>query len=269
MRLVLYSMDDIAGANIARILQERFGFLPTGEEYLGQQIYQKGDTLLFGTKSSVRNLQEIPYKPDVCIVASRHRSESGKPTLTCHPTGNFGQAALGGAEGALQIAPACHLRQVMLGLRSNQNMYGLVHEVSLEVTHHGPTNLPFPLMYAEVGSAEAQWRDENACQAVAKAIHDVLFCPLEDVPSAIGFGGPHYAPNFNLVIDNYAIGHIMPKHAIDNLSRQMVLQMLEKTVPKPNVAVIDWKGLKGADRDRLIKILDELGIKWVRTSDLK
>jgi D-aminoacyl-tRNA deacylase len=269
MRLILYSMDDLAGSNIARLLINRYNFSTNGEYYYGSPIYQKKDVLLFGTHSSVRDLEALPFNPDVCLVASRHRSESGKPTLTCHPTGNYGRADLGGKDGTLQLTHAHYLRQCLLLLRSVNEKYGLGYEVSMEVTHHGPTGLPFPLLYVEVGSTKEQWSDENACNAVAETIYEALFLGAEVKPSAVGFGGPHYAPNFNEVSSHYAVGHIMPKHAVEYLTKTMVQEMFEKTAPRPDVAIIDWKGLKGAEKDVLQAILDELGINWVKTSELK
>ncbi len=269
MRLILYSTDDTAGANIARMLSDRHGYEKTGEKINGMPVCAKGETLLIGSQTNVKDLSEFPLKPDVCIVASRHRSESGQPTLTCHPTGNFGKAELGGKESKLQTTEARYLSQSLKNLKKAKEKYDLGYDVTMEVTHHGPTDLPFPLLYVEVGSTPTQWNDENACNAAAEAINETISAPPEDKPATIGFGGPHYAPNFNKVAENYAIGHIMPKHATQNLTKTMVQQMIEKTVPRPETAIIDWKGLKGAERETLLDILKEVGLKPAKTSELK
>jgi D-aminoacyl-tRNA deacylase len=269
MKLILYSMDDLAGSNISRMLIRKYGFTDSGEYYLGSPIYRRGDVLLFGTHSSVRDLDNIPLNPEVCVVASRHRSESGTPTLTCHPTGNWGKAELGGQDGTLQLTDARYLRQSLLNLQKVREKYGLKYEVSMEVTHHGPTALPFPLLYVEVGSTQKEWSDEDACNAAAEAIHDTVFNKPDPKPSAIGFGGPHYAPNFNAAATNHAIGHIMPKHAVENMTKTMVAQMIEKTQPRPTLALVDWKGLKGAEKAALQEILDEIGFPWAKTSQHK
>jgi D-aminoacyl-tRNA deacylase len=268
MKLILYSMDDLAGANIAKKILER-GFEATCDSFEGATIYKKGDILLFGTKTNVKDLKYLPYKPDVCVVASRHKSESGKPTLTCHPTGNFSKAELGGEPGRLQPTNAQYLRQSLILLQEQQKKHGLPYEVSMEVTHHGPTELPFPLLYVEVGSSEEQWKDEKACLAVAEVIWEIMSKGVEDTPPAIGFGGPHYAPNFNQAAKKYAIGHIMPKHHTENLDKAAVEEMLDKTLPRPDTAILDWKGLKGAEKTALQDILGGLGVKIIRTSELK
>jgi D-aminoacyl-tRNA deacylase len=269
MKLILYSHDDLAGCNIARLIVNEYGFGESGEYCYGSPIYKRGDILLIGTHSSVRDLTELPYQPEVCIVASRHKSESGKPTLTCHPTGNYGAAEMGGADGRLQLTDALILRQTLEKLREKKAEHSLEYEVSLEVTHHGPTDLPFPLLYAEVGSSEKQWVDEVALDAVAETIYEVLKNGVEERRSAIGFGGPHYAPNFNGLVEDMATGHIMPKYAIEHLTKPMVAQMMEKTRPNPEVAVVDWKGLRGGDKGALTGILDELSVEWVKSSDVK
>lgn len=269
MKLILYSLDDLAGSNIARAIANQYNFIESGEFYYGSPIYRRGDVLLLGTHSSVRDLAELPLKPEVAVVASRHKSDSGKPTLTCHATGNFGQAQMGGQDNAIQLTNALYLRQSLLLLREMREKYRLPHEVSMEVTHHGPTGLGFPLLYVEVGSDKTQWMNQQACHAVAEAIYEILFHGVEEKSSAIGFGGPHYAPNFNQVVGNYAVGHIMSKHAVEYLSRSMVEEMIDKTLPKPKMAAVDWKGLKSKDKGKLTEILDEVGINWIKTSEMK
>ena len=50
------------------------------------------------------------------VVASRHTSRSGAPTLTVHATGNFGEAVYGGHPRELQRVIANPLRNVYLEL---------------------------------------------------------------------------------------------------------------------------------------------------------
>jgi D-aminoacyl-tRNA deacylase len=268
VKLILYSLDDVAGCNIAKAIREGHGFTDTGGLCLGERVFGRGDVLLVGSRANIKDISDFPLKPEVCLVASRHKSESGKPTLTCHPTGNFRKAELGGQDGLLQLTDARYLRASLLSLRRKKDEYGLEHEVSMEVTHHGPSSLPFPLLYVEVGSAPPQWEDMRACKAAAEAIWEVV-SGVEDRPSAIGFGGPHYAPNFNPLAGVYAIGHIMPKYAEESLSDEMVAQMLEKTRPRPQLAIVDWKGFRGESKDKLKTIAERLGLKLERSSDLK
>ncbi|MFH1403166.1 MAG: D-aminoacyl-tRNA deacylase [Candidatus Altiarchaeota archaeon] len=267
MKLIAYSMDDIAGSNVAEVLRDGFGFIERGEEHDGVRICGRDDTLLVASRENITRIESFgSLHPEVCVVVSRHRSESGTPTLTSHVTGNFGSADVGGEPGRLSIAPALYLRKSLEYLRLNQ-VEG--YEVSLEVTHHGPTRLPFPLLYVEVGSSEEQWNDMDACTAVAEVADALVSLPVEEVPSAIGFGGPHYAPNFNDVVKTVALGHIAPKYALEYVDIAMVEQMVERTVPRPELAVLDWKGMRGEEKKRVTGLLDELGLGWEKSSELK
>jgi D-aminoacyl-tRNA deacylase len=268
MKLIAYSRGDVAGDNIARILQKDFGFSESDMSFDGVPIRERDGVLLVESKESILHRSEFGgLNPGILVVASRHRSESGEPTLTCHVTGNFGGADFGGLPGRLSIAPALYLREALIGLR--EKAAGLDYQISLEVTHHGPSELPFPIVFVEVGSTEKQWRDDSACQVVAFVISDLVSRESKKVPVGIGFGGPHYAPNFTEVVENVALGHIMPKYATEFLSRAMVEQMISRTVPKPEFAVLDWKGLRSEEKKAVTEILEEIGLPSKRTSELK
>ncbi|MBU0615902.1 MAG: hypothetical protein KJ601_07455, partial [Nanoarchaeota archaeon] len=63
------------------------------------------------------------------------------------------------------------------------------------------------------------------------------------------------------------IGHICPKYILPSLTKDMIEQAINKTLPKPSFAVLDWKGL-GKDKSRLIEILKELNIEIKRSDQL-
>ena len=276
-KLVVFSKKDIAGTNIVKILMDKFNFVKTDEIFDDNPIYEKDDISIVGCRNDAIHLKYLNvFKPEICVFASRHKSESEKPTLTCHSPGNFSTAEAGGNERELSIAPALYLHKAMNLLK----IYGgsLPHngyDISFEVTHHGPTNLSFPVIFVEVGSSEKQWNDNSACEVVSCVIYEILTNKIQDVqdvqevkiPTAIGFGGPHYAPNFTKISDKIATGHIAPKYAVDFLNKEMIEQMINKTIPKPDFAVLDWKGLRGSERRNIIKILDDLGVEWKKTSD--
>lgn len=236
-RTVLYSKKDKAGANIAGILRERFGVRPVSCEV--DVLYLEDAGIL-------------PPGTDLCIVASKHKSLSGTPTLTVHSPGNFGAAKAGGRAGELAIAPALFLREALLHIiRKKPDGY----EAGLEVTHHGPTSLPFPVMFVEVGSTIKEWNDPLACSVAAETISGLFNKEPLSVPAAIGFGGGHYCRKFSLVRD-YALGHICPKYALRQLGSGIVDQMIEKTLPRPQAALVEKKGL-GVEKKRITGILEE------------
>lgn len=243
LKKIMFSAGDEAGRNIAGILSR--DFLLSVYEFCGEIIY-------------------LDYVPDflrdvgLCIVASRHKSMSGIPTLTVHSPGNFGVAEAGGVDRMLGVAPALYLRSALKELKA-ANVSGF--EVCFEVTHHGPTVLSCPVVFVEVGSCERDWSNVEACRAAAEAIKKIYESEPEDVPSAVGFGGGHYARKFSLV-DDYALGHICPKYALKCLDLELVKQMVEKTFPRPSTALVEKKGL-GGEKSRVAGLLSEAGLEVV------
>jgi D-aminoacyl-tRNA deacylase len=238
-KTVIFSNKDNAGSNIASILKEEHGIKAL--EYDKEILHMDGNIDLSDTS--------------LCIVASRHKSESGTPTLTAHSPGNYGLAQAGGREWELGYAPALYLRKAALLLQDNKKDG---YESCLEATHHGPTGFPFPMMFLEVGSCEKEWNDQSACRVAAGIIAVLVSSDPEDAPAAIGFGGGHYCRKFSMVSD-YAIGHICPKYNLANLDAAMLEQMISKTVPEPSYALVEKKGM-GSEKERIRKILAGTGL---------
>lgn len=244
-KIVLYYLGDAAGGNIARILEEDKGV------------------------DSIRSEESILYleklggiEADVCIVASKHASGSGKPSLTCHSPGNFGSADMGGRDRTLAISPALYLRHALISMKEIGGERKPRYEVSFEATHHGPTELVFPVIFVEVGSTQKEWGDLGACAVAADVIADLVQGEPEDAPVAVGFGGGHYCRKFS-GIEDYAIGHICPKYNLCNLDEKLIKEMISKTTPEPEYALIEWKGM-GGEKSRILKLLNETGLEIKR-----
>jgi D-aminoacyl-tRNA deacylase len=122
-----------------------------------------------------------------------------------------------------------------------------------------------PLVFIELGSTEEYWVHKEGARAVAAAIMESVSTPL-NVDSVIGFGGTHYASKFNrLVLEkDYNMGHMAPKYAVDNLTVDVVKQMISRTAGNVTCAIIDWKGLNAENKAHLFPILEELGLEIVR-----
>ena len=211
--------------------------------------------------SPIVELTEIPnLKADLFIVASTHKSASGKPSLTAHSPGNFGsnkfeEGDLGGEPRQLSVAPGPYIGEAVRKFHEIREREGLAYDVSLEVTHHGPT-FRLPIVFVEVGSSEKEWRDTKAIRAAVEVIEHLLDWEHEG-DAAIGAGGPHYAPNFTRrVLQGENFGHICPKYALKDLDREMFSQMVERTWPPPDRVLLDWKGLS-SHRARVVKMAEE------------
>lgn len=249
MRIILYSHQDTAGKNIAKFLNKNL--------------------TIFGIEEKVINLKDLPPEIynniDLIIVASKHRSESALPTFCVHSPGNFNDAKYGGNEKTLSIAPALYMREAIIEFKKQQEQQTSQYDITLEATHHGPT-LNFPIMFVEVGSSEEQWNDLSACETasnVIKKICDKETCNKnkKSIKVAIGIGGNHYADKFTKILlnEDIAFGHIMPKY---NFNEEMIEQMILKTIPRPEFALIDWNGLNSEQRNKAIKKLEEINLEW-------
>lgn len=261
MKLIFYYSQDIAGKNIAKFLNERKEELKAHNA----EIFELNESIPFIKKIPEEILNYVESKNekiDVIIVASRHKSASKLPTLCVHSTGNFNDAELGGNKNELSISHAIYIRKTLIELYKEKEEKRLNYDVTLEVTHHGPT-INFPIIFIEIGSSEEQWNDLKACKIVSNVIENLCkYNPEEKFQVTIGIGGNHYASNFTKKLiekENIAIGHIMPKY---NFNENMIQKMIEMTIPKPNFVLIDWNGLKGEQKRKAIEILERLKIRY-------
>lgn len=253
MKFILYSSLDIAGKNIGKFLREK--------KLNEAKIFELNESIVYIKNLPSEILKEFK-EGDIIIVASRHKSESKIPTFTAHTPGNFNEAKLGGKEKCLSISPALYLRKAIIELKKENEKHQKDYQVTLEVTHHGPT-LDFPIMFIEVGSSEEQWNDLNACKIVVDVIENLCNYKPENegIKVMIGIGGTHYAPNFTmkLLSENIAVGHIMPKY---NFNENLIIEMIKKTIPRPNLALFDWKGLNSDQKKKALTILNKEKIEW-------
>jgi D-aminoacyl-tRNA deacylase len=238
---VIVSKADPAGMNIASFLE---GNLPHG-----MRLH-----FIEGNQCFADSVDEI--RADAFVFASKHRSESGKPTLTVHAPGNWGKAELGGKDRTLVPTNAALIKNYLAGLQKQKESLSLPFEVSLECTHHGPF-LSTPSVFIELGSSDAQWGNKKAGEAIAEVI---LHCTSTagNFKPAIALGGGHYCPDFTKLVlrTNYALGHICPQYALQNFDAEMLERALAATIPKPEAVILDWKGLKG-EKERISELLSK------------
>jgi D-aminoacyl-tRNA deacylase len=223
-----------------------------------KQLGEVEDVLV--CESSIVELKELTrVRNRLILVASPHSSSAGVMSLSIHSPGNFGKAKVGGAPRKLSIAPAVYLGEGLRKFKEIKEREGLEHVVTLEVTHHGPT-LDLPIVFVELGSDEKGWASVGGAKAAAEVIRHLL--DLEPSGEAlVGVGGPHYAPSFTkLTLSGRNFGHICPKYALPNLDGEMLVQMVEKTTPRPEKLVIEWKGVPGRYRENIIRVAEEMGL---------
>jgi D-aminoacyl-tRNA deacylase len=264
--LIIASKRDLAAQNIARELLRLKHFQPIPGT--SGNLYRQGDVFLkhVDTDGIHTNSLDVDFTVDAVIFASRHRSESGEPTLTVHWPGNpTSQAEFGGNPKSLSLADPPRLRAALLGLHETHEARKLDYRVSLEATHHGPTELGVSTLFVEIGSTEKEWNDCQAAGAVGEAIWRAATDPVPG-RNAVGFGGGHYCNKQSLAIreDGYAFGHILSKYFFEEYDEEIVRMAFKRTMGECRTAVIDWKGVRGPDRAKLLQTLGVMGIEVVR-----
>lgn len=263
---IAYSKLNIAGTVIVEELK-KLAFTPQFP------IIELKKETLYSDDLDVKNYPELK-NIDFIVFASTHRSEKGKPSLSVHAPGNWRGADLGGhAYKACKTSSNVEkylFQELSKNYIENKKELEEEYEVTLEVTHHGPL-IDFPCCFIELGSSVKQWNDRKAASIVAKTILSLeKYNDNIEFISAIGIGGPHYAPNFNKIQlgSEYAIGHIIPEHALP-LTEQMIKEAEEKTIEQVKVVLIDWKGCgKSEERQKVIDLLKHFGYNIKRTSEV-
>jgi len=172
----------------------------------------------------------------------------------------------------LCVAPVNFLKEALLHL---EQLNTIGYDVVTECTHHGPY-LEKPILYIEIGATETEWRDSRAGKIIAQVVEHLVKNADEinsrQCVSAVAIGGLHTMPNFKKVIlgSDVAIGHCCPKYMLEYLDIDLLLQAVDKSVPKSRLIVIDWKGL-GPHKQKITELCDQLveenGVEVKRTKE--
>ena len=261
----------MASLNIAKQILNHYSFKKTTESFHGNPIYiaevnDKKVELVSLKEEPVyaQNITEAFPSPELIVFISRHSSASGTPTLSVHTPGNLGEAKLGGLPRRVSISPANAMRDALETMMRFKEEMQLSYEVCYECTHHGPS-LNVPTMFVELGSSLKQWGDLKAAEVVAHAAMKAISkFGGSQAKALLGIGGPHYNEKFTrMTLENeVAFGHIIPKYAISSIDLEILRQCVERTLEKVELAVLDWKGIRGEDKSKLVEMLKEIGLRF-------
>ena len=275
---IICSAPDLASQNIKTHLlklrewktlelPENSGFLAALESSDGKFRLVEIEELHVFQDRLDKKLNDAGLPASIIIFASKHRSKEEINSLTVHCTGNPSEEAkLGGRPKELAVSSPPAMKSILKEMKRLAEEKNLKYEVTLEVTHHGPTEISTPSLYAEIGSTEKQWKDPDAGEVVAKAI---LAVSLNRVPVALGFGGGHYATRqTGLLLETWiSFGHNFPKYQLDFVDEALIRQAVEKSGAE--FAYFDRKSMKSEDKNRISEILDKLGLMVLKESEIR
>ena len=257
MELLVAYRDDPAGYNMAKFLSQEM--TQDGEIYRGKYY----DLLIISTPAISADWLEEKYDYDGFVFLSKHAAESGVLALTCHSTGNFSEAKFGGNDRQIAIPHPYVQKEYLQTLWKNKSQFS-DFQITIEATHHGPTALTKPAIFIEIGTTEKQWTDVSLCNSVAVLVHSVMTKNIKPSPVAICFGGTHYPDKFTkeLLEGKFALGTVVPKHALDNLDEDLFLHILKQN-KMAKTALLDWGGL-GSNKQKLINFLNNTDLEIVK-----
>ena len=233
------------------------------------------------------------------IFPSRHVAASGQPSLTLHPIGvphlPMEEQGPYGGHGGQAPPPSTRLASwwKMLLEQAPKDASVKDFDLSLEVTHHGPT-VNVPCLFIEVGSTEATWGHEGASRVLANIMREGLLHAPEDAWNEakhagelvlVTLGGGHYAPRANQLaaLDGVWLGHMLATYAlpfeqrgdgeITGTWKQSILAALEATrLSFPGgelICSMDKKAFRGWQRQAIRDLLEEEGIPLLTTKQIK
>ena len=273
MRLLVCSLEDRASINIKDALLSE-GKWTRSEEICGLPTLRMDDMIMVtiqGPNISADGIDDlvadiIGRQLDDVIFLSRHRAASRRPSLTVHPIGNWGIAALGGRDGDLVNAAPDIMTSLLRKMKVQAK--DIPFEVTFEVTHHGPY-IKTPALFIEIGSDESMWENMDAANVLAKS----LICPnMQCYPHVIGIGGGHYAPRYTdmALSKKVSFGHMIPSYAMGCNGAISTYEMISMALEKScsSLAYIHKGSINEAEEANIEKIVKELGAEVIRGSDL-
>ncbi|MBM3910307.1 MAG: D-tyrosyl-tRNA(Tyr) deacylase [Thaumarchaeota archaeon] len=257
MQLLVAYNKDPAGNNMANFISK--DMKKDGDIFRGQKF----DLVIIPTPVISADWLEEKYAYDGFVFLSKHAAESQVLALTAHSTGNFSDANFGGLERQVAIPHPYIQKSYIQSLWNKKNIFS-GFEITIEATHHGPTSLNKPALFIEIGTSEKQWTDTKLCDSVAKIVVDVMNNEQKVSPVALCFGGTHYPEKFTqeLVNGEYALGTVVPKHALEFLDEDLFSHILKRNY-MAKAALFDWGGL-GKYKQKVLQLVETTDLEVIK-----
>jgi D-aminoacyl-tRNA deacylase len=257
MQLLVSYQFDPAGSNMASFISKQMK--KEDEIYCGNDF----DLVIIPTPVISADWLEEKYHYDGYVFLSKHASESGTLALTCHSTGNFGDAMFGGLPRQVAI-PHPHLQKSYMKRLWEERDNFSKFDITIEATHHGPTALSKPTLFIEIGTTEKEWTNKKLCESVAKIIRTEMSGPQKKYDVAICFGGTHYPDKFNkeLIEGDFALGTVIPKHGLDDLDTSLFNHVVKRN-SEAKFALVDWSGL-GKNKQKIAEMIDSTDLEMIK-----
>ena len=257
MDLLVAYKNDPAGNNMAEELSQDL------EKKNGVFRGEKFDVLITTSPVISADWLEKKFDYDGYVFLSKHAAESGTLALTCHSTGNFDVAKFGGNSQQVAIPFPSFQKTYLQNLWKNRTDFP-DFQITIEATHHGPTDLNKPSIFIEIGTTQKQWNDVELCNSIAQIVKKTFENPLQQFPFAVCFGGTHYSQKFTneIIKGKFALGTVIPKHALEFLKESLFQHIIERNIGA-QVALLDWNSL-GKNKQKVVELLSTTKLKVIK-----
>ena len=283
--VIISSTQDTASTNIKKGLLSQSNWEEKGQ-FLNKTYYKSLDfsdlfLITIQDKTIIHEQLEqeikthLEIEPTKAIFISRHRSKSGKPSLTTHPIGNFDEAKFGGRSQTVSPTLPYHMTELLRIINEKRLQASLPQKVCFEVTHHGPY-MSIPTLFTEVGSTEEEWIKQKPANVIASSVltlldrFDDITEKSSDIPVLLGVGGGHYAPRFTDVAleKQVAFSHMIPSYHLDQgaITSDIFKKVIETSGPLHGV-YLHRKALKKSQQTMIKQWCEEVNLPVVSSND--
>ena len=278
MNLIIASEADTASINLRDRLLEMSDWVESGsfdnnemwtisKDYgdfcrKGTQLITIQELHIYAEEIDKKWQQENDKEIENIIFLSRHKAASGRPSLTVHPIGNWGNADYGGKEAEVSGATPGWMTGLLLKIRENR-IDG--YDVCFEATHHGPF-LQTPTMFLEIGSSESEWEKKEPARALIKSLLELKHA---DGIKVIGIGGGHYTPRFTEAAFSHQVcfGHMVANYGVSVLTSTLIKKAINSS--EAEGIYFHRKGMKKSEYRKWKLWAEENQIKIYNQTDYK
>ena len=278
MNLIIASEADTASINLRDRLLEMSDWVESGsfdnnemwtisKDYgdfcrKGTQLITIQELHIYAEEIDKKWQQQNNKEIENVIFLSRHKAASGRPSLTVHPIGNWGNADYGGKEAEVSGATPGWMTGLLLKIRENR-IDG--YDVCFEATHHGPF-LQTPTMFLEIGSSESEWEKKEPARALIKSLLELKHA---DGIKVIGIGGGHYTPRFTEAAFSHQVcfGHMVANYGVSVLTSTLIKKAINSS--EAEGIYFHRKGMKKSEYRKWKLWAEENQIKIYNQTDYK
>ena len=257
--VLIASTQDLAGTTMINYLRNSMAFTyRAGESLISKRYRNVKLNVQDGSLLHFESLDEIYPDASCFIFLSKHRSDSGIPTLTCHCTGNFEDNLYGGNPKEVAIAYPSLQKSYLRAITAAKQRVP-EYDIVIEATHHGPTSLKKPVLFVELGSSLRHWSDSNAAETICNSLLRLLDNGIPCCHKVgVALGGTHYSTKLTrLLLDSdFGLAATASKHNLEAIDEDMLTQMIAKSIEPVTHIVIDTKGL-GSQKERIMKMAEK------------